>query len=443
MKISVIGCGLRTPLLLYGLQTSDTAPDEIALFDIDPNQAALMSSLGKAACPEAPSKIRVSASAEDAIDGSDFVISSIRPGGMAGRARDERLALELGYAGQETIGPAGCAMAWRSIPAVLEYVRLMEKRAPKAWFVNFTNPAGLVTQAILDSSDVRAIGICDTPAELFYRIALSFGVGLDDVDCQYFGLNHLGFVSRVEVRGQDRTAELFADDERLKSLYPAPLFPLQLVRHLGLIPTEYVFFFYRPSHALANQVRVGQTRGEELLEMNRRLYEELTNVTSRLGAPAGLRVYEQYLNHRNSSYLQLEGGAESAFSHEIPNWNPFEGVTGYHRIAVQTIEALGGTKPTSVVVNVANRGALAALESRDVVETRCELGGSGVKSVPALAPTAPAMALIQSTKGFERSFVSAALRRDRVGLIWSLTQHPLIRDWDAAVTLVDALMPEQ
>src|SRR5690606_15179438 len=124
----------------------------------------------------------------DAIEGCDFAISSFRTGGMEQRARDERAALMVGYAGQETVGPAGMAMALRTVPVALRYADMVKRLAPSAWIVNFTNPAGLVTQAILSSGVRRAVGICDTPAELFFRISLALAAPLERIRCEYFGL---------------------------------------------------------------------------------------------------------------------------------------------------------------------------------------------------------------------------------------------------------------
>lgn len=431
---------MRTPLLLSGLLKTGRLPDEVVLYDLDPAQSELMAALGKAAAPDSSPRVRTAASATDAIDGSDYVICSIRPGGMSGRARDERIALDQGYVGQETVGPAGAAMAWRTIPAVLEYVRLMEKLAPNAWLVNFTNPAGLVTQAVHDSSSIKTVGICDTPAELFFRIAISFHVPLEEVRCDYLGLNHLGFVRRVVVRGKDMTAALLEDEGRLRSLYPADLFPAELIREIGLIPTEYVYFYYRPGRARANQLKVGKTRGEELIEMNHGLYSTLTATTQEQGAAAGLQVYARYLNHRNASYLQLEGDGHSAFRNEAPDWDPFEAVTGYHRIAVQTIQALSGAAPANIVLNVANQGALIPLLPTDVVEMNCGVSGEGITRQTSSAVPQSVCALLEQTKAFERAFIRAS-REGGVPeqLKWALTQHPLIRDWDAAERLIEAL----
>ena len=439
MKISILGCGLRTPLLLSGLLKTGRVPEEIALYDCDPAQSELMGLLGQASVPGAAAVVRPVATPQEAIDGSDFVICSIRPGGMDARARDERIVLDEGFAGQETVGPAGAAMAWRTIPAVLEYARMIEKLAPKAWLVNFTNPAGLVTQAVQEESHVKTVGICDTPAELFFRIGLSFGAALNEVNCDYFGLNHLGFVRRVEIGGEDRTEALLNDDGRLRSLYPADLFPPDLIRQLGLIPTEYVFFYLRPSTARANQMKVGKTRGEELTHMNRNLYAELQVTIRDRGVPAALRQYARYLNHRNASYFHLEGKGISAFAGEAPDWDPFSAVTGYHRIAVDTIQALCNEAPSEIVLNVANEGALESLLPTDVVEIKCMVSQDRIRRpAPATVPRQVSH-LIEGMKTFDRTLLRALRERDQRILQFALTGHPLIGDWDRAGRLIKAL----
>src|SRR5262249_22621354 len=157
-------------------------------------------------------------------------------------ARDERLAIEHGLAGQETTGPAGAAMALRTIPVTLSHAKAVERVAPKAWFINFTNPAGLIAQALIQNTRLNVIGICDTPSELLHRIAEALHASPEEVVCDYAGLNHLGWVRRVYLRGEDVTDRLLADTELLRRLYPADLFDPALIQTLRLIPTEYLFF---------------------------------------------------------------------------------------------------------------------------------------------------------------------------------------------------------
>ena len=228
MKITVIGCGLRTPLLIHGLAHSGLSIARLVLYDIKPERAELMARLGAAIADGTPLQVTAADDLAPALQDCAFVISSIRVGDMDARARDERLTLECGFVGQDKTGPAGFAMALRTVPVAVEYAALIKKLAPQAWIVNFTNPAGLITQAISVHTGARVVGICDTPAELFFRIALALREPPSDVECEYFGLNHLGWVRTVRVRGEDVTSRVLEDDGLLRSLYPAPLFSTSL-----------------------------------------------------------------------------------------------------------------------------------------------------------------------------------------------------------------------
>src|SRR5260370_44467 len=179
-KVSVIGGGgVRTPLLIHGLLQAQSLLKvaELQLFDVDSRRAELMASLGRETAKHLGVEIKLLAvnSAERAVEGCDFVLSSLRVGGMAARARDERIAIEEGLAGQETTGPGGVAMAVRTGQVALANARMVAQLAPKAWFINFTNPAGLITQALNHHTKLKLVCICDTPAELLHRIAHVLG----------------------------------------------------------------------------------------------------------------------------------------------------------------------------------------------------------------------------------------------------------------------------
>ena len=442
MKISVIGCGLRTPLLIHGLVHSGLPVSRLCLHDLDPDRAELMASLGQSIARGARLAVSSEPDLARAVRDSSFVISSIRVGGMAARAADERLALECGFAGQETTGPAGFAMALRTVPIAIEHARLVEKFAPEAWLINFTNPAGLMTQAISTHTQARIVGICDTPAELFFRIALALEEPLEEVECDYLGLNHLGWVHTVRVRGQDLTNRLLENDDLLNRLYPAPLFPAELIRSLRLIPTEYVFFYYRARNAVANQLLAGATRGQELLLLNARVLSELESNVRKGDIPAALNAYRAYLNRRNASYMHLEGSGESALQQPDADWNPFEGATGYHRIAVDAIAALTGSQPSRLVLNVPNQGAWADFNDEDVIEVPCAVDKSGARPIEAQPLPQTVKGLTIAVKTYERLTIEAALapplsRRNTA--IQALFTNPIVADWDAARGYVDRL----
>ena len=445
MNLAILGCGLRTPLLLHGVAHSDFADCELRLYDTAPRRAELMATLGNIIASESPLRIRACADLTEAITGCDFVISSIRPGEMTGRARDERITVECGFAGQETTGPAGFAMALRTVPIAIEHARIVERVAPRAWIINFTNPAGLITQAITTHTTARAIGICDTPAELFFRISLALRRPLDKVECSYGGLNHLGWVSAVRVREDDGTMldlteQLLNDDGMLRSLYGVDLFPPELIRRLRLIPTEYLYFYYNQRTARAHQMDAGSTRGEELVTLNQRVFADLEAHLHQGKPHDALQAYRNYLNRRNASYMSLEGAGKSAFAAEEVDWNPFEGATGYHRIAVDTIRALSSSEPKRMVLNVSNRGAIPDLEPEDIVEVPCMVDRSGPRPVSAQALGDDAKGLVLAVKNYERLTIEAAVKRDRAAARFALFTNPIVADWEFAGRCVDRLL---
>ncbi len=159
-------------------------------------------------------RITTAATPEAAIEGSSFVITSIRVGGAAQRAKDEAAALAHDIIGQETIGPAGFAMAVRSIPPIVEYGRMVARLAPRAWMINFTNPVSIITQAVHQETDARLIGICDTPLEMFEDAAHAVGLPASVCGYDYFGLNHLGWLRDVLFEGQGQLHRIWDDDQQ-------------------------------------------------------------------------------------------------------------------------------------------------------------------------------------------------------------------------------------
>lgn len=434
MKVAIVGAGLRTPLLIHGLTRArpDLDVDELVLFDRDFVRADLMAAMGQEIARGSGMRIRATQRLEEAVEDCSFVVSSIRVGGMEARARDERISLEHGFAGQETTGPGGLAMAMRTIPVAIEHARLVERRAPRAWLINFTNPAGMVTQSISMHTNARVVGICDTPAELFFRIQLALGEPAEDVECAYFGLNHLGWVPSVRVRGTEVIDRLFAEDGKLESLYPSKLFDPELLRSMRLIPTEYLFFYYSKVRAMRNQLAARATRGEELVRLNAVLLADLAAKVADGQPDAALETYKKYLNQRNSSYLRLEGAAESAFLQPEHDWDPFEGATGYHRIAVDVMCALAGGGAKRIILNLPNRGAIEGLESADVVEIPCVVDQSGLRALPVAAVPEPARSLIFAVKEYERLAIRAAVDPSHGLAAMALTANPIVGDWDEA-----------
>ncbi|MBX9604263.1 MAG: 6-phospho-beta-glucosidase [Bryobacteraceae bacterium] len=431
VKIAVIGGGgVRTPLLTYGLAGSGVPVAELALYDLDFGRARLMAMLGQQV---APFPVRAVPRLEDAVEGAAYVLSSIRVGGIAARARDERIAIGHGYPGQETTGPAGVAMALRTVPVVLDHARIIERLAPRAWYISFTNPAGLISQAVAAHTNLRAIGICDTPSELFHRIAEMAG---GPVECGYAGLNHLGWIYSVRQAGREILPELLHDEARLRGLYSADLFDPALIRALRLIPTEYLFFYYGQRRALRNQQRAGSTRGAEVEKLTSALFDAI----QAQAPPDALETYRRYLMRRNASYMKLEAEAGSAFAEFGDQPDPFAAATGYHRIAVETLRGLNSDAPRRVVVNVPNRGAIADLEPEDVVEVPCSVSRSG--AVPGRIGRLPdaVRGLVLAAKAYERTLIRAATEKRASLARLAMLEYPAIAQWEPAVEVLDALI---
>jgi len=440
MKVTMIGGGgLRTPIVIYGLAQAqaELKTSEVALYDVDAIRLETIARL----CREVlrpfgnPFPIRVSGNLEEAASGAAFVLNSIRVGGMSARARDERIAIENGLAGQETTGPGGAAMALRTIPVTLGHASVVQATAPEAWFINFTNPAGMITQALTENTRLKVIGICDTPSELFHSIASCLGADESEMAFDYSGLNHLGWIRRVTLRGKDITERILDDLGLLARLYPADLFDPYLIRTLRLIPTEYLFFYYSQRRAYANQLRAGATRGEELERLNRELFETLSG---RSDAEA-LAAYRAYLSRRNASYMQLEAQGSSAFSTNAEPKDPFETATGYHRIALEVMRALASDKPRRIVLNVRNEGSILDLERNDIIEVPCEVDARGARPVQAGSLPEEVRGLVLSVKAYERKLIQAAVESSARLAQLALLEYPIVGQWELGGAVLQSL----
>lgn len=445
-KIALIGGGgLRTPLLIFGIQEAAAllGTQQLVLYDPDRDRVRLMAELGRAivAREGAALQIRVAESAEDAIEGAAFVLNSIRVGGIGARALDERVAIEHGYPGQETTGPGGVAMALRTIPVALEYARMVERRSPAAWLINFTNPAGLVTQAIAQHTQARVVGICDTPDELFHRIATALDALPERVHCEYLGLNHLGWVRRVLLDGNDVTEALLEDDNALAKLYSGSLFDHQLLRSLRLIPTEYLYFYYSRRRALANQQAVGTTRGEEVARLNESLLATLASEIQSGNVGQALAVYTSYLNQRSNSYMKLEADRGSAFDGcAVPDQDPFRSATGYHRIALNVMKALCGAAPRRIVLNVTNNGAIADIDPNDIVEVPCLVARDSIQPEACGRLPADVRGLVLAVKAYEHAAIDAAISSSAAMARKSMLLYPPIGEWEPAQDLIEEMI---
>lgn len=429
MKIAIIGgAGVRVPLLVGGLSRSDLGIERISLFDVDYERQQVIAGLAQRLARNV--EVTIAADTESAILAADFVVTSIRVGNIAQRARDEAVAVAHNIVGQETVGPAGFAMAVRAIPRMVEYGRLIAQLAPRAWMINFTNPVSIITQAVHQEAGTRLIGICDTPMEIFEDAAHALGLPPSVCAFDYFGLNHLGWLRDVLFEGEGQLHRIWQNDETLKTVYRSPLFEPERLRRLRLLPTEYLYYYYRPDVALANLKRAGSSRGETVARLTDELFRDLKAFSPQ----DALGRYQKYLASRDASYMELESGATEP--RIKPDWAE---LSGYDKIALVTIRAIVRNSGAVIPLDVPNRGTLPFLDDEDIIETQCRVDRSGPRPLPVAPIPDHARELITTVKRYERATIAAAMTGDRGQLIHALALNPLVPDHQKAEQLVDAL----
>jgi 6-phospho-beta-glucosidase len=320
-------------------------------------------------------------------------------------------------------------MAVRSIPAMVEYGRLIARLAPRAWMINFTNPVSIITQAIHQETDAKLIGICDTPMEIFEDAAHAIGLPPSVCSFDYFGLNHLGWLRDVKLEGEGQLHRIWQDDGKLREAYRSPLFEPEMLRQLRLLPTEYLYYYYRPEVALANIKRAGSSRGQTVSNLTDGLFQDLKTLR-----PQDLIArYQQYLGARDASYMELESGASTP--RIKPDWAE---LSGYDRIALFTIRAIAKNTGAIIPLDVPNRGTLPFLADEDIVEAQCRVDEDGPAPLAvAPIPDGP-RELIETVKIYERATINAALSGDRQELIEALALNPLVPSTEVSQRLVAA-----
>ncbi|WP_427006606.1 6-phospho-beta-glucosidase [Pseudarthrobacter sp. H2] len=439
------GGGFRVPLIYRALSSGPFAGlvRELVLYDVDAGRlaavdAVLASLAGQPGSASFPA-VRATTSLPEALDGTDMVFAAIRPGGTAGRTADERIALDLGVLGQETTGAGGISYALRSIPRMLELAAQMRRRCPEAWLLNFTNPAGIVTEALLPVLGPKVVGICDSAGGLVHRAARAAGGALpqgrlggkpggtlDGVG--YYGLNHLGWLYRLESGGRDVLPELLADGAALAGFEEGRLFGQEFLKRLGCLPNEYLYYYYDTARALAAIRASGRTRGESIDRQQSELYPRLA-----AAGPDAYRLWESARRSREEGYL-----AEARPAGERRDETDLAG-GGYERVALAVMRALSGGGGAELILNTANTvpgagpGAVPAvpgLPADAVVEVPCKVTPDGVVPLPQDRPAPAQLALMRRVKDVERLVVEAAGQGAgqgrREAALSAFARHPLV-----------------
>ncbi|HSO14451.1 MAG TPA: 6-phospho-beta-glucosidase [Arthrobacter sp.] len=455
------GGGFRVPLVYRALCAGPFAGlvRELVLYDVDPGRLAaidaVLASFAAQQPPGAPPvpAVRATTSLADALTGADLVFAAIRPGGTAGRIADERVALDLGLLGQETTGAGGISYALRSIPRMLELADQMRRHCPDAWLLNFTNPAGMVTEALVPVLGRKVVGICDSASGLVHRAAHAAGVELPEGRLDgvgYYGLNHLGWLYRLESGGKDVLPGLLADAGALAGFEEGRLFPQPFLADLGCLPNEYLHYYYETERALAGIRSSPATRGESIDRQQTGLYPRLA-----AAGPEAYRLWDAARRSREEGYL-----AEARAAGERRDETDLAG-GGYERVALAVMRALSGGGPAELILNTPNtpnttdgggergaeRGAAAAaipgLPPDAVVEVPCRVTPDGVVPLRQERPAPAQLALLRQVKDVER-LVVAATRREagttgpgrREAALAAFAGHPLVGSRDLAGKLL-------
>lgn len=443
MKLCILGGGgFRTPYVYQALLRDHGTPriDEVALYDVDEQRLAVMTSLLEefAVGHDLPPRVVATTDLEAAIEGSDFVFTAVRVGGLAGRQADEHVALELGIIGQETTGPGGLAYALRSVPVMLEVARTVARLAPTAYVINFTNPAGIITQAMQSVLGDRVLGICDTPSGLGRRAATLLGLDHSRVELDYVGLNHLGWLRRLVYDGRDVLQELIGNAELLAQLEEGEVFGIDWIRQLGTIPNEYLYYYYFTRDAVQAINGAGKTRGDFLADSQAEFYRQAAE-----GGDRSIRdLWQETVDRRSASYMaEATGGTQDAPVFEKPvEEDPIH--QGYAGVALGVMTAIARNERQTVILNVRNRGAIAALPYDAVVEIPTMVDANGVHPLALDQPNEHQLGLMAQVKDVERRIIHAATTGSRDDAVAAFALHPLVDSVTTARRLVDGYIEQ-
>ena len=437
MKLTIVGGGgFRVPLI-YGALL-DMAPrlrfDEVVLHDIDAGRLQRIGSVLDGLTEERGDRlpVRTTTDLSDAIEGADYVFCAIRVGQLEGRVVDESVPLTHGVLGQETTGPGGICFALRTIPVMVDVARVIAERAPRAWLINFTNPAGMVTEAVQEILDGRVVGICDSPSGLCRRVAQALGREPRELWFDYFGLNHLGWLKGVRDGHGELLDALLGDDERVTGFEEGQLFGGEWLRSLGMVPNEYLYYFYYATDTVDAIRSSPQSRGAFLLEQQRRFYQGNGEVPAE-----ALAAWRATRHDRERTYMaEARSAAGDPAEHVSDNG-------GYESEAMAVLEAMALNTRAVLILNTANRSALPFLDDSAVVEVPAIVGRAGPVPVAVGDVPAHAAALVSTMKDVERITIEAALTRSREKAIKALALHPLVPSVATAREIFDTYRRRQ
>lgn len=403
LKIAIIGAGSTyTPELIEGLiNKRDSLPvKELYLMDIDERKLNIVGGLAKRMIEAADMDVNVVMT--DDLDGSlinaDFVLVQIRVGKLPARILDEKIPIKYGLIGQETNGIGGFFKGMRTIPVMIDIAKRMEKLCPDAWLINFSNPSGMIAQALLTHTKIKTMGLCNVPINMISSVKQK--LGLENAEVEYVGLNHLTWITSIKHNGKDYLQEAIEqgiNSEAMKNI-PASGFTPELIKTVGAIPSSYLEYYYYRDAKLEHALKQEKSRGEVCLEIE----EEL------------LKIYEDSKLHTKPALLSKRGGAR------------------YSEAAINLVDSIYNDKRDIQVVNILNQGAIDFMRDDDVVEISAIIGKDGATPIKANFKNEHIKEYMLLMKAYERHAVQAAITGDDDEAMRALLINPLVLDYKKA-----------
>ena len=407
-KVAIIGGGSSyTPEFIEGFITheNEIQVGEIALFDIDEERLNIVGGMAQRQVQfaELDTRVTLNLSRPKAVEGARFVASQMRVGQMPARIRDEKIPLKHNVVGQETTGPGGTLKAWRTIPVTLDVARDVEKYAPGAWYLNFTNPSGIITEAILKHTNLKVVGLCNNPINIVRMIASAMGVRDEQVFLEWIGLNHVNWIRRIFVDGKDITEDIFENFEQFEDELH---FPVELIRTLGVLPTYYLQYYYDHPGKLAEAKAAPKSRGEVVQEVEKELFARYKDPKQVVKPPE----------------LALRGGAL------------------YSEAAMRLILSLLLDRRDIQIVVTRNNGAISDLPDDASVEVPCVVGANGINPLNMGHLPDTIRSLCQQAKAWESWTVEAGVTGSRQAALMAMMTNPLVPSFEVARALVDEML---
>ncbi|OME82202.1 6-phospho-beta-glucosidase [Paenibacillus sp. FSL A5-0031] len=419
LKVVVIGGGSSyTPELIEGfiLNYATFPVTEIVLVDIPEgrNKLAIVGQLAKRMIEKSglPIKLDLTLDRRSVLADADFVTTQMRVGRLEARGWDESIPLKYNMIGQETTGAGGMMKALRTIPVLLEICKDMEELCPEAWLLNFTNPAGMVTEAIHKHSRIKSIGLCNSPIAAYKWLSSLYQVPVDSIRCEFAGLNHLHWISSITVNGESKLDELLSNQDGYSAKnVPQYAWNGSLLRSLRAIPSYYLKYFYLQREILAEQ-QAAAAKGETRAETVQRLEDEL------------FEIYKDPNLSEKPKQLEQRGGAY------------------YSEAAVKLMNSLYNDSGDIQTLNVPNQGVLDFLPDDACIEVNCVVTKAGPIPQPVAIVPAAAKGLIHAVKVYEQLAIEAAVSGNRDTALLALAHHPLVDSTNDAQRMLDEMLEQ-